>query len=67
MSEQLDRLMDRRGLTQRALAGRCGHGSHGTVSHVLQARDTKLSTLVTLADALKCDVVVTLIPRSPNR
>jgi len=63
LSEQFDRLMEARDLTQRALAWRLGRRQHGTVSHVLKARDSKISTIVALADALDCDVVVTLVPR----
>jgi hypothetical protein len=44
-----------------------GHVSHSTVRNVLHGKDYRLSTLVALAEALDCDLVIEIQPRNMER
>lgn len=57
---QLDRTMRRQRLRQHVLAERTGL-SRMTVSRVLRARDTRISTIATIANALGVQVQITLV------
>jgi DNA-binding Xre family transcriptional regulator len=62
ISQRLDAVMTRRGVSMAALAAR-GGPHENTISRILRAHDTRLSTLVTLAAALGCEVRVEIVPK----
>lgn len=59
---QLSAAMTRNNLSQLALSHRANAGP-ATVSKALRCGDIRISTLLRLADAAGCNVVITLAPR----
>jgi hypothetical protein len=47
----------------RVLKQCCGHVSAQAVSRVLRGHDHRVSTLLDIADALDCDVTITIVKR----
>lgn len=64
LAHLLDRCLRERHWKRTAFAR--GHVHANTVRHVLQGKDSRLSTLIALADALDCELVVEFKPKEPN-
>lgn len=60
ITAQLDRLMRRQRLTQKRVAERSGLAPN-TISRVLRARDTRISTLIQIASTIGAGVQITLV------
>ena len=62
-----DRVAERRtamGLSQRELAARCGTTQSAIARLERGGRPPRIDTLLRIADALQCELVVELVPRS---
>ena len=62
-----DRVAERRtdlGLSQRELAERCGTTQSAIARLERGGRPPRIDTLLRIADALQCELVVELVPRS---
>jgi predicted transcriptional regulator len=62
-----DRVAQRRaemGLSQRELASRCGTTQSAIARLERGGRPPRIDTLLRIADALQCELVVELVPRS---
>lgn len=59
---RLDQLRAEQGIKRAYLAAGCV--SMPTAIHVLQGKDHKVSTLITIADSLDCDLEIAFIKRS---
>lgn len=64
ISDQFDQRMRALRITQLKLSLKTGRTGTQAILRVLKAKGTRVATLVELADALDCDVRVSLVPRA---
>lgn len=63
LSEQFDALMQARGLTHRTLSWRSGRSGNSTVGRAMKGGNLRMSTIVSIANALDADVEIIIRPR----
>lgn len=61
LAHRIDRVLQAKGWKRSAFAH--GKVSSNTVRRVLRGKDARLSTLIALADALECELVVDFKPK----